>query len=152
MASLSHPNLAVVYSVETWEDVPFIVEEYLAGGTLSTRLTLGRIRASRDALDLGIVLAGAVGALHAARIIHCDIKPSNIGFTAAGVVKLLDFGLARLLREAAAVDDGTTHTRVRLRRRSGPRCPNRHCRDAALHGARSVPRRDAASRRSISGG
>ena len=119
MASLSHPNLAVVYSVETWQDTPFIVEEYLGGGTLSTRLSLGPIRLS-DALDLGIVLAGAVGALHAVRIIHCDIKPSNIGFTAAGVVKLLDFGLARLLRDVAASADGSTHTGVDRAPRAAP--------------------------------
>lgn len=107
MASMVHANLAVVYGVEMWRGVPFLVEEYLAGGTLADRLRAGRL-ATGDALDLGITLAGVLGQLHAAGIVHCDIKPSNIGFNQNGVVKLLDFGLAHLLRDSGSMLTTTT--------------------------------------------
>ena len=97
MASLVDANLAVIYGIETWRGIPFLVEEYLSGGTLADRL-LGGPLAISDALDIGVTLASALGRLHAAGIVHCDIKPSNIGFSRNGVVKLLDFGLVHLLR------------------------------------------------------
>jgi serine/threonine-protein kinase len=56
-----------------------------------------------QALELGADLAVVVGQLHAAGIVHCDIKPSNIGFSQTGVVKLVDFGVAHMLRSAASV-------------------------------------------------
>jgi serine/threonine protein kinase len=96
---VSHPHLAVVHGIETWRDVPFLVEEFLAGGTLASRLTAGPL-ALPEVLDLGLALTDALQHLHGARLLHCDIKPSNIGYTAQRVVKLLDFGLARILREA----------------------------------------------------
>jgi hypothetical protein len=99
MAMVAHPNLATVYGIETWRDVPFLIEEYLAAGTLSKRLALVR-PSLNETIQLGITLADALEHLHAARLLHCDIKPSNIGFTQQGVVKLVDFGLARLLRDA----------------------------------------------------
>jgi hypothetical protein len=107
MATLAHPNLAVIYGVETWRGVPFVVEELLAGGTLADRLAIRRL-SPRDAIDLGITLARALEYVHGTGFVHCDIKPSNIGFTQTGVVKLLDFGLARLLRETMLSPDATT--------------------------------------------
>src|SRR5262249_45742860 len=80
--------------------VPFLVEEYLGGGTLADRLRGGPL-AIDQALDLGITLSEVLAHLHAAGIVHCDLKPSNIGFTYNGVIKLLDFGLAHLLRGAS---------------------------------------------------
>lgn len=99
MATLNHPNLAVIYGIETWRGVPFLVAEYLEGGMLSQRLRADRPMAVVDAIDLSVTLAGVAARLHEAGIIHCDIKPSNVGFTQDGTVKLLDFGLAYLLRE-----------------------------------------------------
>lgn len=107
MASIAHANLAVIYGVETWKGVPFLVEEYLAGGTLADRLR-GRRMTIGEALDLCITLTNVLGQLHTAGIVHCDIKPSNIGFNQNGVVKLLDFGLAHLLREAGPLLSTTT--------------------------------------------
>jgi hypothetical protein len=106
MASLNHINLAVIYGIESWRGTPFLVEEYLAGGTLVDRLRTGPMPV-REALDLGATLASVVGQLHAAGIIHCDIKSSNIGFSQSGVMKLLDFGIAYLLRD---VGDAVTET------------------------------------------
>jgi hypothetical protein len=107
MAVVTHPNLAVVHGIETWQGTPFLVTEYLAGGTLAQRLVSFR-PSLNEALQLGVTLAEVLEQLHLAGILHCDVKPSNIGFTQRGVVKLLDFGLARLLRESRADTDEPT--------------------------------------------
>jgi tRNA A-37 threonylcarbamoyl transferase component Bud32 len=96
MAAVSHANLALIYGAESWQGIPMLIVEYLGGGTLDKALSKQRMPVA-DALDLGITLAGVLGAIHRAGILHRDIKPSNIGFTATGTPKLLDFGLARLL-------------------------------------------------------
>jgi eukaryotic-like serine/threonine-protein kinase len=96
MASVSHPNLALIFGAETWQGRPMLVFEYLAGGTLADRLADGALTAP-EVVDLGIALSGVLVAIHKASVLHRDIKPSNIGFTADGTPKLLDFGLARIL-------------------------------------------------------
>jgi serine/threonine-protein kinase len=108
MASMNHPNLAVIYGIESWRGTPFLVEEYLGGGTLADRLRKGPM-AVGDALALGSELAAVVGDLHASGIVHCDIKPSNIGFSYSGIVKLVDFGIASMLR-GTLNDMATTET------------------------------------------
>lgn len=100
MAAITHPNLAVVHGLETWQGIPFLIEEYLGGGTLSHRLARGPLPIA-DALDMAVALADALACLHAADILHCDIKPSNIAFSNQGTPKLLDFGVAKLRRGAA---------------------------------------------------
>jgi serine/threonine protein kinase len=113
MAATSHPNLAVLHGLETWRGAPLLVMEFLDGGTLADRLTRGPLPLG-ETLTLGINLASALAALHDVGILHRDIKPSNIGFTAHGVPKLLDFGLAKLVAVAqpnaasAAVAEGST--------------------------------------------
>ncbi len=98
MASVSHPNLAVIFGAETWHGVPMLVFEYLAAGTLRDRMGVGRIPVDA-AIKLGILLSGALECIHKAGILHRDIKPSNIGYSDAGEPKLLDFGLAKILNE-----------------------------------------------------
>jgi hypothetical protein len=116
MAAVTHPNLAVVYGVETWRGVPFLVEEYLPGGTLADRLADGPI-AIAASLELGLTLTDVLSRLHDRGIIHCDVKPGNIGFTQAGVPKLLDFGVAQLLRAAESASEDTTRGGDARRRR-----------------------------------
>ena len=99
MAVVAHPNLALIYGAEMWRGTPMLVCEYLSGGTLSERLA--RLHLSVDeAIALGLVMADVLEHIHGVGVVHCDIKPSNIGFAADNVPKLLDFGLARIVSDA----------------------------------------------------
>lgn len=100
MAQLSHDGLAAIYDVETWRRVPILVVEYLAGGTLAQQLRAGPFTTDAT-VTLGIHLAHALDAMHAQGVLHRDLKPTNIGFTASGLPKLLDFGLAVLTEPGA---------------------------------------------------
>ena len=95
-AAVAHPHLAAVYGVETWEGAPMLVLELLEQGTLADRIERGRLDPV-ETVELGIAMAGAIERLHAADILHRDVKPSNIGYTRDGVPKLMDFGIARAL-------------------------------------------------------
>ncbi|MGD9903046.1 MAG: protein kinase [Vicinamibacterales bacterium] len=96
MASVAHPNLATLHSLESWRGAPMLVMEFLDGGTLSDRLGSGPLPVEAT-LALGTALGRGLAALHGRGILHRDIKPSNIAFTADDTPKLLDFGLARLV-------------------------------------------------------
>lgn len=120
MAGFVHPNLALIFGAESWDGVPVLVVEYLAGGTLAKRLPPPMQPA--EALELAATLAGALSAMHDQGHLHRDVKPQNIAFTADGTPKLLDFGLAHLSVEAdltpkrarfpddRALTDRLTHT------------------------------------------
>jgi serine/threonine protein kinase len=95
-ATVSHPNLAPIYGMETWRGTPLLVLELLEGGTLAHRLAQGKL-APRETVELGIAMTDALAQLHAADILHRDIKPSNIGYTRDGMPKLMDFGIARVM-------------------------------------------------------
>ncbi len=103
MASVRHPNLATIYGTEEWHDTPLLIVEYLEGGTLLDWLARGPISVD-EALDLGIMLADALDRVHGSGVLHRDVKPSNIGYTADGVPKLLDFGLAAMLDRSQGPD------------------------------------------------
>jgi hypothetical protein len=94
MALITHPNLATVFGLEFWFARPFLIVEYVGGGTLADRLRRGSLP-EREVAAVGTALARVLGTLHAAGLLHRDVKPANIGFSHDGVVKLLDFGLAR---------------------------------------------------------
>ena len=102
MAMVTHPHVAQIYGVESWRGRPFLVVEFLAGGTLEDRLRDGPIAAA-EAVSVVARLADALATLHEKGVLHGDVKPSNIGFTAEGVPKLLDFGLAHAVDDAAVV-------------------------------------------------
>ena len=99
MARVMHPAVAQIYGVELWRSRPFLVVEFLPGGNLADRLRDGPVPAP-EAADVAAALAEGLAALHRAGHVHGDVKPSNIGFTADGTPKLLDFGLARLVDDA----------------------------------------------------
>ena len=95
MATVLHPNLALIYGTEQWRGTPMLIVEYLGGGTLRDWMRSGPISYT-EAIDLGIVLADVLHRVHASGVLHRDVKPSNIGYTCDGRPKLLDFGLALL--------------------------------------------------------
>ena len=101
MATVAHPAVAQIYGVESWRGRPFLVVEFLSGGTLADRLLQGPVPPA-EAIPVIAVLADALAALHEKGFLHGDIKPSNIGFTSRGSPKLLDFGLARTADDAVA--------------------------------------------------
>ena len=100
MATVTHPGVAQIHGVESWRGRPFLVVEFLAGGTLEDRLREGPLAPSQ-ALSVVARLADALAALHEKGFLHGDVKPSNIGFTSEGSPKLLDFGLAHAVDDAA---------------------------------------------------
>ena len=103
MAAVRHPNLATIYGAEEWHDTPLLIVEYLEGGTLHEWLARSAM-AVDHVLDLGIMLADVLDRVHGSGVLHRDIKPSNIGYTADGVPKLLDFGLAAMLDRSKGPD------------------------------------------------
>jgi hypothetical protein len=105
MAALSHGNMAVLYSAEIWRGTPLLVMEYLVGGTLAARLRKGPLQ-FEETLRLATVLGAALDHLHGRQLYHGDIKPSNIGFTADGSPKFLDFGLSRATAKAIPSIEG----------------------------------------------
>ena len=94
VASLSHPNILAIHDFGTEQGVCFAVTELLVGGTLRERLESGPMPV-RKVLDYALQVARGLAAAHHRGIIHRDLKPENIFVTSDGVVKILDFGLAR---------------------------------------------------------
>jgi len=99
MAAASHSNLAQIFGFETWRGTPILIVEYLSGGTLQDRLRGGALPES-EVVAVGLALANGLDCLHGSGILHRDVKPSNVGFTADRIAKLLDFGLAKLIQIA----------------------------------------------------
>lgn len=106
IASLNHPNIVTVYSVEQAGDVHFLTMELVEGQTLAELIPQDGVPLAR-LLQLAIPLADAVSAAHQRGIVHRDLKPLNVMVTPEGRVKVLDFGLAKV-KEAVAVDVGAT--------------------------------------------
>jgi eukaryotic-like serine/threonine-protein kinase len=104
-SALSHPNIITVYDIGECEAGRFIVMELVAGHTLRTAIATGN--SLENLLTLGSQMAKALSAAHAAGITHRDIKPDNIMVRDDGYVKVLDFGLARLLPTGSGEDAAT---------------------------------------------
>jgi len=95
-SALNHPNIVTIYAIDTDCGVDFIAMEYLGGGTLADVIASGPLPAER-ALRLAGQVADALTAAHEAGIVHRDLKPSNIMVSAQDRVKVVDFGLAKLV-------------------------------------------------------
>jgi eukaryotic-like serine/threonine-protein kinase len=108
-ASLNHPNIVAVYDAGIHEGVAFIVTELLEGDTLRQQMN-GRPLAARRAVDYAVQIAGGLAAGHDGGIVHRDIKPDNLFVTKEGRVKILDFGLARMIDPDSSADGTGTIT------------------------------------------
>ncbi len=97
-SALDHPNIGTIFGIEeTPEGLRFIVMAYYAGETLAQRLQRGPLLI-KESVSIGLQIASGLAEAHRYRIIHRDIKPSNIVITGHGLVKIVDFGLARAVR------------------------------------------------------
>ena len=96
LASLHHPNIAILHGLHKHEDKRFLVMELVDGEDLSERLARGPLETT-EALKLAAQIARALEAAHERNVIHRDLKPANIVLTSSGEAKVLDFGLAKVL-------------------------------------------------------
>jgi eukaryotic-like serine/threonine-protein kinase len=94
--ALNHPNILAIYDVATHEGAPYVVSELLEGETLRERLK-GAALPARKALDYALQIARGLAAAHEKGIVHRDLKPENLFLTKEGRIKILDFGLAKLI-------------------------------------------------------
>ncbi len=105
LASLNHPNIAAIYGLEEAEGQKALVLELIEGPTLADRIKRGPIPVD-EALPIAKQIAEALEAAHEQGIIHRDLKPANVKLRPDGVVKVLDFGLAKALEPTSAMSPG----------------------------------------------
>jgi eukaryotic-like serine/threonine-protein kinase len=94
-SALNHPNILTIHEFGQADGLHFIASEFIEGVTLRQRLVNGRLELN-VAIEIGIQIAGALAAAHACGIVHRDIKPDNVIVRTDGIVKVLDFGIAKL--------------------------------------------------------
>ncbi len=112
VAALSHPNIVTIFAVDEAEGTSFFTMEFVDGQPLSKLIEPGGVTLDRF-LEVAVPMADAVAAAHARGIIHRDLKPQNIMVDAQGTLKILDFGLARILLPLSRLigrDEGSTAT------------------------------------------
>jgi eukaryotic-like serine/threonine-protein kinase len=109
ISSLQHPNICVVHDIGSQDGVDYMVMEYVAGQTLDRVIPKGGLPAN-VATKYAVQMADALARAHAAGIVHRDLKPANVMVDDTGLVKVLDFGLAKLAAAEADADVGATIT------------------------------------------
>lgn len=99
-SALNHPNILVIYEVGEDRNTNYIVSEFIKGQTLAGVISEESIKLT-EILNISIQIAGALCAAHEAHLVHRDIKPDNVMVRSDGIVKVLDFGLAKLIKQNA---------------------------------------------------
>src|SRR5215467_2073594 len=105
-SALNHPNIVTIHEIDKDGDTDFLVMELITGRTLDQLTPPGGMRLT-DTLKYAVQIADALAAAHAAGIVHRDLKPGNVMVTTSGLVKVLDFGLAKLVEPEVAADEET---------------------------------------------
>jgi serine/threonine protein kinase len=137
-SSLNHPNIITIYDIGQAEGVDFISMEYVSGKTLDLLIPRRGMRLN-EALKCAVQIADALARAHAAGIVHRDLKPGNIMVNDHGLVKVLDFGLAKLTESAPATGNEATRTLRPTQRRARSSAPFRICLRSRRRARRSMP-------------
>jgi predicted ATPase/serine/threonine protein kinase len=117
-SSLSHPNILTIYEIGAEDGQHFIATEFIEGESLRQRMQRERLLPD-ESLEIGIQVASALAAAHAASVVHRDIKPENIMVRRDGIVKVLDFGLAKFIEQERPAPDTQAPTRGLYRTEAG---------------------------------
>lgn len=117
VSALNHPHILTIYEIGSSENIRFIATEFIEGQTLRRRLQAGLNLI--DILDIAIQVGSALAAAHAAGIIHRDIKPANIMVRRDGYIKLLDFGVAKLIISSSSASDAEAETLAMINTSAG---------------------------------
>jgi serine/threonine protein kinase len=108
-SALRHPNIVVIHDIASDQGLDFMVMEYVEGASLDTLIGRRGLKLG-PALGYAVQIADGLARAHAAGIVHRDLKPTNVMVAAGGLVKILDFGLAKLADPGPAAEDGQTMT------------------------------------------
>ena len=117
VSALNHPHILTIYEIGSSENIRFIATEFIEGETLRRRIRAGLNLI--DILDIAIQVGSALAAAHAAGIIHRDIKPANIMVRRDGYIKLLDFGVAKLIVSSSSASDAEAETLAMINTSAG---------------------------------
>ena len=117
-SALNHPNIITIYEIDVQDSVHFIATEFIDGETLRQSTARARLTIA-ESVDIARQVAAALSAAHAAGIVHRDIKPENIMLRRDRLVKLVDFGLAKVTEAPAASDGLESPTKTMLTTESG---------------------------------
>src|SRR3989454_6444241 len=117
-SALNHPNIITIHEIGQVDGLNFIVTEFIAGETLRQRMATARLNLA-TVLDVAIQAASALAAAHAAGIVHRDLKPENIMVRPDGLIKVLDFGLAKMTEPGTSDVESEARTVARVDTKMG---------------------------------
>jgi serine/threonine-protein kinase len=118
VSALNHPNIITIHEIGKTDNTHFIATEYIEGETLHSRLRSERMNL-KSVLDVAIQVASALDAAHRAGIVHRDIKPENVMIRPDAVVKILDFGIAKLIEKRPDKIDEEAATAIKAGTQAG---------------------------------